>query len=479
MDNANTYSLKMQIRLGFLYLVFGLSAIASAIICIFYGNYAKSYSYIAMLPGIFLIFDLLLWMLEGKNRPKITLYVFLIMQWLRTVILPMIGTLSGYFSTVGSFATEKSAELALRLTIYETIAMFLVCILCLQMIKYRGISQTVQVRISGNQYIYTAFILVAAGLFLTTGLKTYQFFLIQLSSGKRLSLENTSENNVIEAIIGYGLSFIVILLLYYCAKKYIQTYKRIYVYLALGVSLLRLCLISSEGRLSILYLLGAFLIILPRLFPDHKKRLKSMIVLTGVAVIGFLTVYKVYYAFLYNSYTEAIKANSLNLEGISSQIDSYFFGLKTIARNIEFCKPSETSVFHLLTDMLKNTFGLHYFMRGHLSTVQQYNLYIYSGTATSGYLFSSLAYGYLYAGPFFAPVFSCVNLVIAFLSEKLLCRIKNLDVLYISSLIFVRIQYSVFSNFPQSWNIISRTLVISVLVIGGASLFEKHRRARR
>lgn len=478
MDNANMCSSKTQIRLGFLHLLFGLSAITSMIICISYNNYEKSYSYIGVLPGIFFVFNLLLWLFEDKRRPKITVYVFLTIQWLRTVLLPLIGTLSGYFSTIGNFATKESTEIALNLTVYETIAMFLTCILCLKMIKYRATSSTIQVQLSGNKYIYTAFIFVAIGLFIATGANSYQFFMVQLSSDNRLSFENTSKNNVIEAIIGYGLNFIVILLLYHCAKKYIRTNKSIYVYIALGVSLLRLCLIASEGRLSILYLLGTFLIILPRLFPEHKKRLKSLIFLTGVAVIGLLTVYKVYYAFLYDSYTEAIKSNTFNLGDISSQIDSYFFGIKTLARNIEFCLRSNISIFNLFTDMLKNTFGLHYFMRNQLSTVQQYNLYIYSGVATSGYLFSSLAYGYLYVGALFAPIFSCINLVIAFFSEKLIFRIKSLDILYIASLIFVRIQYSVFSNFPQSWNIISRTIVIGVLVIGGSSLFEKLRRER-
>lgn len=225
------------------------------------------------------------------------------------------------------------------------------------------------------------------------------------------------------------------------------------------------------------YLLGAFLFILPQLFPEYKSQIIRYIAIISAAVIGLMTIYKVFAAFLYDSYLAAVKASSFGLYDMATQIDIYFYGVKTVARNIAFCRQSNLSLFHSFFDIFRNTFGIHYLFKGtDYTTLEYYNLYLYSGLSTSGHLFSSIAYGYQYLGAILAPLATCFNLVIAFWVEKKLNRIQSLDIYYIISILFVRLSISVFSNFSQSWNVVSRTLIIGMTVIGLSTLFK--RRAR-
>ena len=198
----------------------------------------------------------------------------------------------------------------------------------------------------------------------------------------------------------------------------------------------------------------------------------------AVIVIGLMTVYKVFAAFLYDSYIEAITASSFDLYDMSTQIDVYFYGAKTIARNIEFSSQSSLSIVHLFFDLFRNTFGVHYFFKElDYSTLEYYNLFLYSGSSTSGHLLSSIAYGMQYFGILLAPICTCINIWLSVWVEKKIHQIKYIDVYYIVSILFIRLSLSIFSNFMQTWNVVSRTFVIGMIVIGCSAIFKRRWRS--
>lgn len=236
---------------------------------------------------------------------------------------------------------------------------------------------------------------------------------------------------------------------------------------------LRLCLISSESRLAQVYILGAFLLILPQLFPQHKTQIVRSVGTVAVLVLGFMTLYKVFYAFNYDSYMEALRTSSFGVSDMAAQLDVYFYGVKTVARNTTYCMQADLGASQPVMDILRNTFGIHYLLPDVTTTVNDYNFYIYYGQQASGYLFSSLAYGYLYLGAILAPLCTCFNLAVSFWLEKLLDRIQYTDVYYIACLIYMRCAVMIFANFPQTFNYITRTVVLGFLVIGCSSIFVK------
>ncbi len=477
------YGLRVNIRRlpqTVLHTILLITAFVSAISCSFNNRICQGFEFIVILPLVFIVFGfLVLWQLSrceaSRRNGVITVYIFVLLQWLRLVFLPLFGSLSGYFETYGFNVTEKAAYYSIFLIAWEAIVTFLFCIIVFNNSGHKN-DGCMEGDLSGNRWVYFGFILLALVFFIRFGKNRFKFFLIGLSN-ERLSSVADSNSSAISAIIDYGLLFLVVLIIWWCHKKYIDSGKKRYVYYALVCAGIRLCLISSEGRMSQVYLLGAFLLLLPQLFPEYKSQIIRYIALISIAVIGLMTIYKVFAAFLYDSYIDAVKASSFGLLDMTTQIDIYFYGVKTVARNIDYCNQSNFSIFHSLFDFFRNTFGIHYLFKGSdYTTLEYYNLYLYSGLSTSGHLFSSIAYGYLYLGLILSPLATCFNMAVSFWTEKKLCAIRHMDIYYIVSVMFVRLSFSIFSNFSQSWNVVSRTLIIGMTVIGLSALFK--RRAR-
>ncbi len=452
-------------------------ALLAFIICGIDTQIVDGYRMICILPLIFICFSSVIYykINAQSNIYKITIVIFLSIQWLRMVLLPLLGSISGYLYTYGRFVDEKAAHIATNMMAYEAIIIFLFVIVLINN-KHTPVEESNKIfGMRGHEKIYIGFIALAFLMFIKFGRNKFHFFALNLSE-QRVALQVGNEGVTIDAIIMYGLTFLVIVILYFCYKNYHKYKNRKYVYYALLCAGLRLCILTSEGRMAQIYLLGVFLLLLPQLFPRHRKKIIKCVVIISVSVLAMMTIYKTFYAFLYDSYIEAIRSSSFGFGEIASQIDIYFYGIKTVARNIGYCSQAGTNIIQLVYDVIKNTFGVHYIVGNGYTTVQLYNLYLYSGEATSGHLFSSLAYGYMYLGAIFAPIATCFNIYFAYLVERLLYKIKYIDVYYIAGILYVRLAMSIFSNFPQTWNVISRTAIIGVLIIGGASIFKRRQK---
>jgi len=466
-----------------LYYLVLLSSLVSFVITVIYGgNIAGEFCLVMLYPLLYGFFFLLLWPIVSRkaSNGRITVSVFLILQWLRLVLLPGLGAISGYFTISGGLINESSAQTACLLVIYESIVTFLVAFLIL---RRKGRTTQLQPEqkkwdgLSGNRWIYILFVLVAAMLFALDGADRYTFFALDVGEEGRVSVSQENSEIATGAIIDYGLSILVILLAYFCFEKYKKTGRKRYMYTSLLVALARICIIDagSDGRLAVLYSIGAFLLLLPNLYKAHKKIIIRSIVLTGVAVLALMTVYKVFQAFFYDSYFEAIQNNveTFDTYDTAQQIDIYFYGVRTIARNLYVSKRVNLDFTTLLTDYLQNTFGVHYLFGDSLNTtIAKYNLYIYNGEYASGHLYSSLAHGASYLTVVLAPLMTVVNMLICASLEKWLQRLRHIDSYYIISVVYIRFVYNIFACFPMAWNYASRTLVLGALVIGGASLFK-------
>ncbi len=459
-----------------------LSSIVSFLITVFCSNNIALEFYLVILyPLLYGFFFMLLWpgLHRKGNSGRITIGIFLVLQWLRLVLLPALGALSGYFKSTGQLINEQAAQSASLLMLFEAVVTFLVAYLILwKKPKHQEVQVPSQGRtwegLSGNAWVYIAFVFAAALLFISDGADKYAFVALDLSGEDRVSFDNSSV--AIDAIIDYGLSVLVILLTYHAFKKYNRTGKKRYMTMSLLVALVRICIIdaNSDGRLAVLYPIGAFLLLLPDLYPKHKKTIIRKVVLVGGFVLALMTVYKVFYAFFYDSYIDALQnsAADFDIYDTAQQIDIYFYGVRTVAQNLYVSERIDLDITTLLTDYLRNTFGIHYLFGDALNTtIAKYNLYIYGGEFASGHLYSSLAYGASYLTVILAPLMTIANMLICTGFEKWLQRLRHIDSFYIVSIVYVRLVYNMFACFPMAWNHASRTLVLGALVIGGASFF--------
>lgn len=454
-----------------------LSALVALFICMFFQQrICGEFTFIICVPIIYLIFSSILEEVIRKKKKSVyrtTGILLIALQWLRCVLMPALGTVCGYYADIGEHMNSGEAPIAVGLLIYEMVAVFLFAII---VIHYSGREKDAYngnlMTLFGDKKLYVIFIIFAFGLMIVTGIVPFQFFALSSGTSTRLAL-NQDKNIALETVIMYGLTFLVIVVIARMHQKYLLTKRELYVNIALCVVVVRISLISSESRLALLYQIGTGLMLMTKLFPEQRRKIVRTLVIVAVAVVGLLTIYKVFYAFMYASYREALAAGSdFNLMDLSSMLDSYFYGVKTIGRNLTYARSASDATFmRWLMDTVRNTFGIHYLFKGNIiTTLEAYNLYLYGGAARSGHLFSSIAYGYLYYGTLFAPLSTIFNFMLACFMEKRIRSIRYIEVYYIMCMTYVRFAVSQFSFFGATWNYVSRTIAIGMLVIGLASI---------
>lgn len=454
-----------------------ISAIVAFVICVVsQRTICNEYSMVIFFPIIYLILSFFLMMILRQKRTSVyrtTGSLLIGLQWIRGVLSPAIGCLCGFYGEVGSRIDSAEATTAVWLMLYEMFAVFLFAIL---IIRYSGQETDSfieeEMTLSGDSKLYAIFILFAFALMVLTRTVPFQFIALSSGTTTRLVLEQ-NDNLAVETIIMYGFTFLVIVVIAVMHKKYILTNREVFLNIALCAIILRVALISSESRLALVYQIGTGLMLMSKLFPKKKFKVVRVLLVVAIAVIGLLTIYKVFYAFLYSSYLEAISSRSnFGLLDISAQLDAYFYGVKTVARNLTYVQSARDASFSTwLMDIVRNTFGIHYLIRNNtITTIEAYNQFIYEGRSASGYLFSSLAYGSMYYSYLFAPVATIINFCLACFMEKRIRSIRYIEIYYIMCLVYVRFAVSQFAVFSATWNYVSRTFIIGMVVIGFASI---------
>ena len=457
--------------------------VAFGICAAFSNNIADEFILVMFYPLLYAVMVIVLgqYLLDKTRSGRITVTIFLVIQFLRAVLLPVLGAISGYFKQITGLLDSNSAALASVLVFVEMIVTFLcACLILRYSRRIPAQAETLPRELSGNIYIYILFVLVAAVLYIWKGEGMYSFFSLDITTDQRASFTEETIGMELSAIISFGLTFLVILLLYWNCRKYQKTGKKRYMYYSLLVMIARICIISSnsEGRLAVLYPTGVALLLLPRLYPRHRGTIVRSVMVVGVAVIGMMTLYKTFHAFLYDSYADALQGgmDDFSMHDAATQIDIYFYGVRNIAKNLYVSDRLSLDFTTMVKDLLRNTFGIHYLFRGGQdTTLELYNLYIYSGELTAGHLYSSLAYGSTYLTPLLAPLATVFNMLLVTGVEKWLRRMRTMDTYYIVGIVYMRMAYNLFACFPLAWNYASRMLLLGFLIIGGASLLKGKR----
>lgn len=460
-----------------------LTGIFSFVICLLYSaNLCEGYSFLPVLPLLYtaLSAPLLKRLVRGNCRFFVTTSILVAVQWIRCVFAPAIGAYSGFYADPGNDISTTIAKMSVRLCMYELIIIFVVALFVTRKkgsTKASIASAPLSVPVydmAGSRYIYWLFAFSAIGLMVFTKKIPFHFFILKSGTTDRFASQ-VAVGDILSALISYGITFLLIVLLFFLYQKYLFTAEDRYYRYALYLILIRLMFISSESRLSLVYQCITALMLFSGLFAKNRRKTIRIIGLAAVAVIGALTVYKVFYAFLYDSYYDALLSGmkGFGLSGIAQQMDSYFYGLKTVALNLSFVKTASGGGAEFFADILRNTFGFHYLIKSDtITTLERYNLYLYAGGARSGYLFSAIAHGYLYVGPILAPLATVLNFAVACWMEKWLGKIRSIDIYYIFCTAYVRFAVSVFASFGGTWNFTSRTLLIGMAVVIFASAFK-------
>lgn len=431
---------------------------------------------LAMLPFVFSVVFMFLFPISFMNASsRITVTLVYLLFFMRMVFIPVYGIIDGYYIGEVSSTLSKYSTMSVGLSLYEFVAVCGILALIVFNKKENNIRQTLN--LAGNKTFYSIFVLVlivllvllvARGQFVST----FEFGFKSIGGDMERS-GDIEEGGWGRLLITIGVTFFYLLLTSYFVKKYRLSLAQKYVTYSIILAMVMISIISGERRTSQLYKGFACIWLLIGVYPIYKKRVTSSLAVVAVIVIAGMTLYKQYHAFLYETYAEALShAHGIGMS--TGILDAYFYGPNTISKNLAFADMGHLSLYNLFYDFVRNIFGLNYIIpRGYPLTSELYNLTLSYGEEETGYLLSSVGYGYAFLGVGLAPIFTCFNVFVMLLLERAMRTTSSIEMSYIWAFLFMRFSFGFLGSFPPLINLTSRMLLVNGGIVLVASFFNK------
>ena len=170
----------------------------------------------------------------------------------------------------------------------------------------------------------------------------------------------------VNLLISAALFFVTVVIINRFKNKYdiskSQSSRSWYVLCSLLFVLIPICTIFGERRVSVLNVAIGYMVLLIAMYPEYSGKIIKRLSLGAGSVIVLMSLYKTLAVFLYSSYEEAVNSSNLGLTDFVCQLDSYFFGMKTVARNVTFSSVNSVGLSNALYDIFRNIFGLSFFL---------------------------------------------------------------------------------------------------------------------
>lgn len=436
--------MRKKISLIMLFLV--SSSLISFLITLYHiEDIAKGYELIIFFPIVFLgmyIITLGNFKIEICDSP-LTVYMFLILQWLRYVVTPPIISMSG--EECGTFfinPAPTSLRLAIILMIIDLIINFMILrYLAQKKLKKYKVSRFL---LQGNRYIYIYYILVTVLIYYAVGRGTnmLNFLVISAKGGERLGDITSTPIIIARQIILITIFLIFTWSVYSCSKKYYLTNKMKYFYISIILALLNVSIIIGERRTAQVYTAFCSIWVLCYAYPTLKRKIIISVGGLAFSILIMMSIYKFSGVFIYGSYSEALRNSDFDIKWISSVLQSYFSGPEDFAAVIEFQEQAKLGLSNLGFDLLRSTVPISFFVKGNgMITSQMFNYYIYNGQQITGHLISAVAYGYIFFGVLGSSIFSVLNIYLCWWFEKKIKLSKSYEMMYVWAYVFMRFAF--------------------------------------
>jgi hypothetical protein len=459
--------------------LFVIMSVVSFLVCLFnQSSVPEGYEYIALLPLIYL-FGFIFFFVPVIKKKKyiITVYSYILLSFIRMVLIPFFGVVSGYYreADYGTFIAE-SLQLSVWLMIYEYILSTLFLVLVISIAQYKGSnfnSIKSSIHLGGNKIVYITFMFLGILVYFIWGRPEGLVKFVALSSevGERYGDQSSSLINLATQVIKIALVCAFLITISVCIKLHQKSMKNIYVNISILVAMLNVSLIVGERRTMILFTGIATILVLIRAFPLHKRRVLNVVGGTAFIILLIMTIYKSFYAGRHDSYSEAIQSASLSLDYFSQSLQAYFVGPHNISWTIDLKNIYGSNISSLVFDFLRSTFGLSFLLKdiGTLTSAK-FNTFIYGTFTPSGHIISSIGYGYYYLGIVLSPFFTCIHILLSKALESRLYKSTSFEGLFLWSYLLSRLISTMFFNTPSIITFLTTTLATMGLVFVFARL---------
>ncbi len=441
-------------------------------------NIKTGYEAVAFMPIIYMFIFLLSINFITKTDYKITATVFFAFQWIRFCLMPAIIAIAGENCENNGISVSVSH---LRLATVLISLEFIVSSIFLWFMARKKIKirEKTRLHLSGSTFAYFLFGILAVFIFLYNlrrGVRLVNFLVIPAGSEERLGDIVDTSTVIARQIFLLATMIAFLVVTNYCVKRYNLTQKQKYFYISIIVALLNVCIIIGERRSAQIYTAFCCCYVLILAYPYKKKKILFWVCGTAGIVIIFMSIYKVFNAFAYASYEEAMNNAEFTIGGFSQTLQSYFLGPQNVALAIRFAKSSHLNLFNLIFDFCRSTVPISFlFKNSGVTTSVMFNNYLYHGAQDSGHLLSSVGYGYIYGGILFCWCTMVLNIACALFCEKMLKTRKNYEEIYLWAYVMMRFVFSLIINTPALISASSIMLFTAYIVILAARFLRINR----
>lgn len=437
----------------------------------------KEYKWLPILPVMFL-FCYCLFLIQSLRKKSIVAIVYIFLALIRYVIAPLFSVISGQYNGISYIMLSDGAiTTAIFLMSYEILVCSIIIFFYTRS-SYLNAKKCLceeNIKLKGNKQIYIIFMVVALLLFLYSSryVRIVNFFVLPTNDGRVGDITSTGLV-LLRQIILTAVIFAFLCCINYFRCKYNQTNKTKYVYYSIAVGLINISIIVGERRSLQIYTAFISIYVLVKLFTNHKKKIIVMLGSCALAVLILMSVYKFSNAFLYGSYSSALQSNKIDIKESSEYLQIYYYGPQNVGITVDIADHQSNTLLRIPFDFARSTLGLNFFVKGAMTTTSDvFNEYIYGKPMESGHLVSGVGYGYIYLGFVLAPIFVCLNIIVAFAIEKRMKLTSSLEMTYIWGYVLMRFCMNIYGSTPPLINITTIMLFTSGLLYFVARMFKK------
>ncbi|MGY6766146.1 hypothetical protein ACW73O_14070 [Faecalibacterium prausnitzii] len=439
----------------------------SAILVALDYNRPEYYTYLPLLPAIFALVSTVLFPIYRWFLDSIVITLIISIYFIRMVVTPLSMSLGGYHHLLLNLNVYQEMNQALLLIIYEFIIVFI------SVFYFKNKYHIEERKNMENKNMLERFsdIKLKVLVLLIFILLIISYILYpQLLNLYKIFAPTSLEEEIRQNVQYHQIKQSVPIIIYYFANFFSEIFRVIIVLILINffknklrakfAILLSLLVISINGIITTednalsVFMLLVYLLLLMKLYPEYKTKLKYTI---GIAIPIF--------AFLLLFFKTGLgyKNSDLNskLTDLSFMFQAYFSGPVNVAAGIYMNNNFNTDKFlMLIADIFRWIPFVAYFFTNIQDSTELFNSMLFNGQVRRDQIIPYISQSAFYFTEFIAPLLSVLLIKIIFKFERKLNTTNNIDMY-----VFYTLSIIIFSFSLVAYNIsILIRFVFSILL---------------
>lgn len=405
------------------------------------------------LPLLFMCLYFLLPMFSRYMFNNIGITIVNITMLIRYIISPLLMSIYGVNVDIGMSTSLGSQTKAINLMLFEMVVIIVTfCILHKRFYSNKTEFKeiTAKPNLFGWAFVLFGFVIV---LFNPEVLARYTF----IWSASQLKSKDVVESvSLFFLIVQLAQIVVTIGLLNWIYKFYEYNKNIIWLLLSFIVIGISSSFITGTSRFSIILPLVTGLFTVFILYKNYRKLIIILSVGMSLLLIAVSTLLK--QNTIVSQANTSIAKSSSTFENLNTDLQLYFSGVSNVAHSIDTSYVYAPFQFDaIISELFRSVVFLNSLFGQHASALTSFNEVFYQRSLVSDQILPMIGQGFLYFGPYLAPVLSLISIILVMILDKKIYKSDSVFKMYAMSYLCIKlslffmanatIQISFFTNF--------------------------------